>query len=121
MQDYKRGHRVECNLIIDPVDKCNLNSVEIGSALKQYVSAEEYHRLHNNHLYTTMPIQMVDSKYIRVTEICAGCKLYCTDEDELYEIDKKLNELGYETRVGRNMYTGKLSIAVLKDPKVGEE
>lgn len=120
MSDYKRGYRAECNLIIDPVDKCNLNSVEIGNALKQYVSAEEYHRLHNNHLYTTMPIQK-DSKYIRITEICAGCKLYCTDEDELYEIDKKLNELGYETRIGRNMYTGNLSIAVLKDPNVKGE
>lgn len=120
MSDYKRGYRAECNLIIDPVDKCNLNSVEIGSALKQYVSTEEYYRLHDNHLYTTMPIQK-DSRYIRVAEICAGCKLYCTDEDELYEIDKRLNELGYETRVGRNMYTDNLSIAVLKEPKMKGE
>ncbi|MBD9108955.1 hypothetical protein [Bacteroides nordii] len=120
MLDYKRGHRAECNLIIDPVDKCNLNSAEIGSTFKKYVSAEEYYRLHDNHLYMTMPIQK-DSKYIRVAEICAGCKLYCADEDELYEIDKKLNELGYETRVGRNMYTGNLSIAVIKNPKVKGE
>lgn len=114
MSDYKRGNRVECNLIRDPIDKCNLNSVEIGNALKKYVSVEEYHRLHDNHLYMTMPIQK-NSKYVRVIEICAGCKLYCADEDELYEIDKKSNELGYETRVGRNMYTGNLSIAVIRD------
>lgn len=96
------------------------NSIEIGSALKQYISAEEYYKLHDNHLYMTMPIQK-DNNYVRVTEICAGCKLYCTDEDELYEIDKKLNELGYETRVGRNMYTGNLSIAVIRDPNVKGE
>lgn len=120
MSDYKRGHRVECNLIIDPIDKCNLNSVEDGNALKKYVSVEEYHRLNDNHLYITMPIQK-NSKYIRVTEICAGCKLYCADEDELYVIDKKLNELGYETRVGRNMYTDNLSIAVIRDPNVKGE
>lgn len=120
MSDYKRGYRAECNLIIDPVDKCNLNSVEIGNALKQYVSAEEHYGLRDNHLYMTMPIQK-DNNYVRVTEICAGCKLYCADEDELYEIDKKLNELGYETRVGRNMYTGKLNIAVIKNPKVKGE
>lgn len=96
------------------------NSIEIGSALKQYISAEEYYKLHDNHLYMAMPIQK-DNNYVRVTEICAGCKLYCTDEDELYEIDKKLNELGYETRVGRNMYTGNLSIAVIRDPNVKGE
>lgn len=120
MSDYKRGYRAECNLIIDPVDKCNLNSVEIGNALKQYASAEECYRLRDNHLYTTAPIQK-DNNYVRVTEICAGCKLYCAEEDELYEIDKKLNELGYETRVDRNMYTDKLSIAVIKNPKVKGE
>ena len=120
MEDYRRRHRTECNLIIDPIDKCNFNSVEIGNVLKKYVSAEEYYRLHNNHLYMTIPIQK-DNNYVRVTEICAGCKLYCADEDELYEIDKKLNELGYETRVGRNMYTNNLSIAVIKNPKVKGE
>lgn len=33
MSDYKRGYRTECNLIVDPVDKCNLNNVEIGHAV----------------------------------------------------------------------------------------
>lgn len=117
MPDYKRGHRAECNLIIDPIDKCNLNSAEMGSTLKKYVSVEEYYRLYDNHLYMTMPIQK-DNNHVRVTEICAGCELYYVDEDELYEIDKKLNELEYETRVCRNMYTGELSLAVIKNPKV---
>lgn len=115
----KRGLRAECNLIVDPIDKSNLNSIEIGSTLKQCISAEEYYK-HDNHLYMTMPIQK-DNNYVRVTEICAGCKLYCVDEDELYEIDKKLNELGYETRVGRNMYTDNLSIAIIKNPKTKGE
>lgn len=103
MPDYKRGHRAECNLIIDPIDKCNINSIETGEILKKYVSPD-------------MPIQK-DNGYVRVAEICAGCKLYCAVENELYDIEKKLNELGYKIRVGRNMYTGDLSIAVLEEPK----
>ena len=93
-------------------------NIVTGSALEKYIIPEkEYSRIQNNRLYiTTMPKE--DNKYVRVAEICAGCKIYSVDEDELYEIDKKLNELGYETRVGRNMYTGDLSIAVLENPKV---
>lgn len=40
-----------------------------------------------------------------------------TVENDLYELDKELNELGFKTRMGRNCDTGTLSIAVLEEPK----
>ena len=39
------------------------------------------------------------------------------DENDLYELDKELNELGFKTRMGRNCDTGTLSIAVLEEPE----
>lgn len=38
-----------------------------------------------------------------------------TVENDLYELDKELNELGFKTRMGRNCDTGTLSIAVLEE------
>ena len=58
-----------------------------------------------------------DKKYVRVVEISKDSKIYSTDENVLYELDKELNELGFKTRVGRNCDTGTLSIAVLEEPK----
>lgn len=58
-----------------------------------------------------------DKKYIRVVEICKGSKIYSTDENDLYKLNKELNELGFKTRIGRNCDTGTLSIAVLEEPE----
>ena len=115
-----REHRAECNLIRDPIDECNINVIETEEVLKKYVLPEERYKIQDNYLYTTMPIQK-DNGYVRVAEICKNSKIYCADENELYNLDKKLNKLGYKTRVGRNMYTGGLSIAVLEEPSTKGE
>ena len=54
---------------------------------------------------------------VRAVEIYKGSKIYSTDENDLYELDKELNKLGFKTRMGRNCDTGTLSIAVLKEPE----
>ena len=58
-----------------------------------------------------------DKRYIRAVEICKGSKIYNTDENDLYELDKELNKFGFKTRMGRNCNTGTLSIAVLEEPE----
>ena len=59
-----------------------------------------------------------DKRYIRAVEICKGSKIYSTDENDLYELDKELNKLRFKTRIGRNCDTGTLSIAVLEENKI---
>ena len=54
---------------------------------------------------------------VRAVEICKGSKIYSTDENDLYKLDKELNKLGFKTRMGRNCDIGTLSIAVLKEPE----
>lgn len=55
-------------------------------------------------------------EHLKNGEICKGSKIYSTDENDLYELDKELNKLGFKTRMGRNCDTGTLSIAVLEEP-----
>lgn len=62
-----------------------------------------------------------DKKYVRVAEISKGSKIYSTDENDLYELNKELNELGFKTRMGRNCDTGTLSTAVLEEIKIGNK
>ena len=50
-----------------------------------------------------------DKKYVRVVEICKGSKIYSTDENDLYKLNKELNELGFKTRMGRNCGYGYMS------------
>ena len=113
MSDYKRGHRAECNLIRDPIDNYLDRKDEIDEVIAAF-TPQDISKQVNQIFYTSSSCE--DDKYVRVAEICKNSKIYCADENELYDIDKRLNELGYKTRVGRNMYTGGLSIAVLEEP-----
>ena len=116
--EYKRGRRACLNMIRDPVDNCIEHKDEIEEVLKPFTVTQR-NKIStvdtNQWLYVSSAQQ--DKRYVRAVEICKGSKIYSTDENDLYELDKELNELGFRTRVGRNCDTGTLSIAVLEEPE----
>lgn len=114
--EYKRGRRACLNLIRDPVDNYIEHKDEIEEFLKPFtvvprnkISISDI----NQWLYVTSVEQ--DKRYVKAIEICKGSKIYSTNENDLYKLDKELNELGFKTRMGRNCDTGTLSIAVLEE------
>jgi len=114
--EYTRGHRVCLNLIRDPVDNYIVHRDEIKEVLKSFtvVPRNKISKVDTDQwLYMSSAWQ--DKNYVRAVEICKGSKIYNTDENDLYELDKELNELGFKTRMGRNCDTGTLSIAVLEE------
>lgn len=116
--EYKRGRRVCLNMIRDPVDNYIEHKDEIEEVLKQFtvVPRNKISKVDTDQwLYVGSARQ--DKKYVRAVEICKGSKIYSTDENDLYELDKELNKLGFKTRIGRNCDTGTLSIAVLEEPE----
>lgn len=119
MIENKRGLRPK-TMVTDPVDKCYINTVEIGEILKSYVSVEDNLKINDNSLYMIYPHKEND-RYVRAIEINEYDKIYCPDEDELYKIDKKLNKFGFKTRIGRNCDTGTLSIVILEEPEIVKE
>ena len=115
---YKRGYRACLNLIQDPFECYIDHEDEFEEILKPFLhiqNAEEQKVNENQQIYISSAWQ--DKNYARAVEICKGSKIYSTDEDGLYELDKELNEFGYKTRMGRNCDTGTLSIAVLEEPE----
>lgn len=118
IMEYKRGCRACLNLIRDPVDNYIEHKDEIEEVLKPFtvVPRNKISKVDTDQwLYISSAWQ--DKNYVRAVEICKGSKIYSTDENDLYELDKELNELGFKTRMGRNCDTGTLSIAVLEEPE----
>ena len=116
--EYKRGYRACLNLIRDSIDNYIEHKDEIEEILKSFtvVPRNKISKVDTDQwLYISSAQQ--DKKDVRVVEICKGSKIYSTDENDLYELDKELNELGFKTKIGRNCNTGTLSIAVLEKPK----
>ena len=116
--EYKRDLRAYLDMIRDPLDDYIEHKDEIEEVLKPFttVSRNKISTVDTNQqLYVSSAWQ--DKNYVRGIEICEGCKIYSTDENYLYELDKELNEFGFKTRMGRNCDTGTLSIAVLEEPK----
>lgn len=116
--EYKRGCRACLNLIRDPVDNYIEHKDKIEEILKPFtvVPRNKISKVDTDQwLYISSAWQ--DKNYVRAVEICKGSKIYSTDENDLYELDKELNELGFKTRMGRNCDTGTLSIAVLEEPE----
>ena len=116
--ECKRGRRAFLNLIRDPVDNYIEHKDEIEEVLKPFtvVPRNKISKVDTDQwLYISSAWR--DKNYVRAVEICKGSKIYSTDENELYKLDKELNELGFKTRMGRNYDTGTLSIAVLEEPE----
>lgn len=57
-----------------------------------------------------------DATYSRVWLIKPYDKFTCYNEDDLYDLEKKLNNMGCETRIARNLESGTLSVAILSVP-----
>lgn len=113
---YTRGHRACLNMMRDPVDNYIEHKDEIEEVLKLYTTVPYKPSIdENQEIYISSAWQ--DKNYVRAVEICKGSKIYSTDEDDLYELDKELNVLGFKTRMGRNCDTGTLSIVVLEEPE----
>ncbi len=113
---YTRGHRACLNIIRDPVDNYIEHKKEIEEVLKVYMTVSNNSPIsENQQLYISSAWK--DRNYVRAVEVCKGSKIYSTDENDLYELDKELNEFGFKTRMGRNCDTGTLSIAVLEEPE----
>ena len=116
--ECKRGRRAFLNLIRDPVDNYIEHKDEIEEILKPFtvVPRNKISKVDTDQwLYVSSAWR--DKNYVRAVEICKGSKIYSTDENDLYKLDKELNELGFKTRIGRNCDTGTLSIAVLEEPE----
>ena len=116
--EYKRGRRACLNFIRDPVDNYIEHKDEIEEVLKPFtvVPRNKISKVDTDQwLYVSSAWR--DKNYVRAVEICKGSKIYSTDENDLYKLDKELNELGFKTRIGRNCDTGTLSIAVLEEPE----
>lgn len=117
MED-KRGRRACLNLIRDPVDNYIEHKDEIEEVLKSFtvIPRNKISKVDTDQwLYISSAWR--DKNYVRAVEICKGSKIYSTDENDLYELDKELNKLGFKTRMGKNCDTGTLSIAVLEEPE----
>ena len=115
-----RGYRSFLNMLLDPVDDYIGHKDEIEEILKPFTTISQVSPI-NQEIYISSNWQNQDKHYARVAEICKGSKIYSTDENVLYELDRELNESGYKTQMGRNCRTGTLSIAVLEDPGVKKE
>lgn len=112
---YTRGHRACLNMIRDPIDGYIEHQDEIEEVLKSYTTVPHKSSINENQqIYISSAWQ--DKNHVRGVEVCKGSKIYSTDENDLYELDKELNEHGFKTRMGRNCETGTLSIAVLEEP-----
>lgn len=112
--EYKRGRRAFLNMIRDPVNNYIEHKDEIEEVLKPFtvVPRNKISEMNTDQLLYVSSAQQ-DKKYVRAVEICKGCKIYSTDENNLYELDKELNNLGFKTRCD----TETLSIAVLEEPE----
>lgn len=114
--EYTRGFRACLNMIRDPVDNYIEHKDEIEEILKPFTTSQVSPI--NQEIYVNSNQHDQDKYYARVAEIGKGSKIYSTDENVLYELDRELNESGYKTRIGRNCHTGTLSIAVLEEPGI---
>ena len=103
------------NMLRDPVDGYIEHKDEIEEILKPFITVSQVSPI-NQEIFVSSNQQDQDKYYARVAEICKGSKIYSTDENVLYELDRELNESGYKTRMGRICRTGTLSIAVLEEP-----
>lgn len=117
--EYKRGYRACLNLIRDSIDNYIEHKDEIEEILKPFtiVPRNKIFKVDTGQWLCVSSAQQ-DKKYVRVVEICKGSKIYSTDENDLYKLNKELNKLGFKTRIGRNCDTGTLSIAVLEEIKI---
>lgn len=112
--EYKRGRRTCLNMIRDPVDNYIEHKDEIEEVLKPFTVTQRNKTSKvdtDQWLYISSAYQ--DKNYVRAVEICKDCKIYSTDENNLYELDKELNKLGFKTRCD----TRTMSIAVLEEPE----
>lgn len=114
--EHTRGYRACLNMLRDPIDNYIEHKDEIEEILKSYTTVPYKSPIDENQQVYISSVQQ-DKNYVRAVEVCKSSKIYSTDEDDLYELDKELNELGYKTRMGRNCNTGTLSIAILGEPE----
>lgn len=118
IREHTRGYRTCLNMLRDPVDNYIEHKDEIEEILKPFTTVSQVQVSPiNQEMYISSNWQDQDKHYARVAEICKGSKIYSTDENVLYELDRDLNKSGYKTRMGRNCRTGTLSIAVLEEPE----
>lgn len=105
------------NIQLDKMLKApHFNDVEKSEVLKQSTYVYDNIGIEDNAAYLIFPHE--NNQYVKITRICQYDKISCVNENELYKIDKKLNELGFKTRIGRHCDTGTLSIAILEEPKI---
>ncbi len=112
--EYKRGYRACLNLIRDSIDNYIEHKDDIEEILKPFtvVPRNKISKVDTDQwLYISSAWK--DKNYVKAVEICKGSKIYSTDENDLYELDKELNKLGFKTRCD----TETLSISVLEEPE----
>lgn len=113
---YIRGRRAYLNMIRDPIDNYIEHKDEIEEVLKSYTKVLHKPLINEKQqIYISSAWQ--DKNYVRCVEVCKGSKIYGTDKDDLYELDKELNEPGFKTRIDRNCDTGTLSVMILDEPE----
>ena len=59
---------------------------------------------------------MDENNYVRAIPITEGLKVYMPNRESCYDLDKKLNDIGIETRVGCNCEIDLWSIYIISVP-----
>ena len=60
---------------------------------------------------------MNDSNYVRAVRIAEGLKIFMPNKKSCLELEKKLNEIGVQTRSGRNCEIDLWSIYIISVPE----
>lgn len=76
-------------------------------------------------LFNVKDFKCIPSDKLKVEQETIGSKVWlikpydkfsCYDEDGVYELEQKLNDIGCTTRVGRNAESDTLSVVILSTP-----
>lgn len=59
---------------------------------------------------------MNENNYVRVIRVTEGLKIFMPNQEHCLEIEKKLNEIGVQTRVGYNIEADWWSIYIISVP-----
>jgi hypothetical protein len=60
---------------------------------------------------------MNDSNYVRTVRITEGLKIFMPNKKSCLELEKKLNDIGVQTRAGRNCEIDLWSIYIISIPE----
>lgn len=61
---------------------------------------------------------MNENNYVRAIQIVEGQKVWMPNKESCYELEKKLNAVGIETRVGNTCGTNMWSIYIISIPDI---